>query len=331
MLNYGFIFKTNGGELLVGNNSKLLISITVPIYNVEKQLSRCVESLLNQTYKNIEVILVDDGSSDKCPGICDQYQEKDTRVVVIHKQNEGLSEARNTGLNASKGNYIIFVDSDDYIELDSCERFIGALKGRKTELVVGEANKICGKFISYFKHTNLIDEREYSSKEYIISAINAFEWYAPVWLNMYCRGFLIENSLYFKKGILHEDMQILPHIFLKAKKVVYMNYCFYNYDIREDSITQKKDKSRNREHILEILYEWKIIFDRIEDNKLQEKLYGILAKQFLYSCREFNIDGKRYLGNINFRFLVKYSLNYKEKLKALIFGVSPKLYLNLKK
>ena len=98
---------------------KDLISVIVPIYNVEKYLRRCVDSILNQTYKNLEVVLVDDGSPDACPAICDEYAQKDKRIKVVHKQNGGVSSARNTGLDFATGDYIAFVDRDDYIEVDN--------------------------------------------------------------------------------------------------------------------------------------------------------------------------------------------------------------------
>ena len=96
--------------------SSELISIIVPVYKVEKYIDRCVESIINQTYKNIEIILVDDGSPDNCPKICDEWAKKDKRIRVIHKENRGVSSARNVGIDVAKGKYIGFVDSDDYIE-----------------------------------------------------------------------------------------------------------------------------------------------------------------------------------------------------------------------
>ena len=100
------------------------ISIVVPIYKVEKEIHRCVESLLAQTLKDIEIILVDDGSPDNCPSICDDYAKKDNRIKVIHKENGGLSEARNFGLLEAKAEYVLFVDSDDYIDKTTCENSI---------------------------------------------------------------------------------------------------------------------------------------------------------------------------------------------------------------
>lgn len=100
-----------------------MISIIVPVYNVEKYLERCIESIVNQTYKDIEIILVDDGSPDNCPVICDRYAEKDNRIKVIHKQNGGLINARKSGLEIAQGDYIGFVDSDDWIEPEMYEYF----------------------------------------------------------------------------------------------------------------------------------------------------------------------------------------------------------------
>jgi len=308
----------------------ILISIVVPVYNVEDELPRCIESLINQTYKNIEIILVNDGSIDGSPSICNSYKEKDTRIRVIHKQNGGLSDARNSGLKISKGEYILFVDSDDYIEIDSCRKFINNLSNRNVDIIVGEAKKINNNEVSYFRHTNLVDGKEYSAEEYIKKAIVASEWYAPVWLNMYRREFLFDNSLYFKKGILHEDMQILPHTFLNAENIIYMKYIFYNYDIREGSITQCKNKQKNIESLTHIYEEWKILFDNVEKKELKELLYGILAKQYLYMCREFKITYRCFPNGIDRKFLIKYSLNNKEKLKALLYNLSPKLYGSLK-
>lgn len=311
--------------------SNILISIIVPIYNVEKELSRCVDSILKQTYKNIQIILVNDGSKDNSPKICEEYKKKDLRVNVIHKNNGGLSDARNCGIDLAIGQYILFVDSDDYLELDSCERFINSLGKKRVDIVIGEAKKINGKNISFLKHTNLIEGRVYSSEEYIEQAIRNFEWYAPVWLNMYRREFLLENSLYFKKGILHEDMQILPKLFLKAKDVLYMNYCFYNYDIREGSITQSRIKSKNIDDLMNIYEEWKSTFNKIDNIKLKRLLYGILVKQYLFTCRKLNVIHIGLAKGINRRFLISYALNSRERLKAIIYSFSPKLYSNLNK
>lgn len=308
-----------------------LISIVVPIYNVEKYLERCVNSILLQSYKYIEVILVNDGSTDRSPVICNEFANKDDRVKVIHKVNGGLSDARNFGIKQARGEYILFIDSDDYIELDTCREFIKALNNKEVDIIVGNAKKIEGSKITYFTHTNLIERKEYNSKEFISKSIKAGEWYAPVWLNMYRREFILKNSLYFKKGILHEDIDILPRLFLTAKNIVYIDYCFYNYDIRIGSITQMKSKKKNIESVKFIYTEWKAIFDRVENLELRKLLYGALVKQYLFASREFNILEKNYLNGINSKFLFKYALNIRERIKVIFYCISPWLYNNYKK
>ena len=103
------------------NVRKELISIVIPVYKVELYLEKCIESIINQTYKNLEIIIVDDGSPDNCPQICDEYSKKDKRIKVIHKENGGLSDARNAGIDIATGKYIAFVDSDDYVSDDYVE------------------------------------------------------------------------------------------------------------------------------------------------------------------------------------------------------------------
>lgn len=114
----------------------VLVSVVIPVYNVEKYLNRCVRSVINQTYKQLEIILVDDGSPDSCPRMCDEWQQKDSRIKVIHKNNQGLGMARNTGLDNAKGNYVCFVDSDDYIDKDTIETSLKAALDNDADIVV---------------------------------------------------------------------------------------------------------------------------------------------------------------------------------------------------
>lgn len=123
-------------------DSQELISVIIPIYNVEKYLKKCIDSIINQTYKNLEIILVDDGSPDNCGKICDEYAKKDQRIRVIHKKNGGLSDARNAGIDIAKGKYIAFVDSDDYVEKEYIEIMYKELKKNNVKIVQCGINKI---------------------------------------------------------------------------------------------------------------------------------------------------------------------------------------------
>ena len=121
---------------------KIKISIIVPVYKVEDYLSRCIDSLINQTYQNLEIILVDDGSPDRCGEICDEYAKFDERIKVIHKPNGGLSDARNKGLDIATGDFIIFVDSDDWIDVKTCEIVLDNAIKNKAEIVVFGVNNV---------------------------------------------------------------------------------------------------------------------------------------------------------------------------------------------
>ena len=309
-----------------------LISIIVPVYRVERELTRCVNSLLAQTYRNIEIILIDDGSPDNCPKMCDEFQKQDARVKVIHKLNGGLSDARNAGLRAANGNYVLFVDSDDYIEINTCEVFIELVcKHDNPDVIVGEYEEVeqDKKTVSLKRHTALEVGREYTGPEYIKASICASQWYASVCMNLYRTEFLTENDLFFKNGILHEDMEILPKVFLVAKKVLYLNQVFYHYIKRADSITTQNERSQNCYNILEILSQWKSMFDAVQEKELRNLLYGCLAKHYLYACRVNQYAERKMPRGINGRFLFRYALNSKERVKVMVYLVFPRVYVRL--
>lgn len=304
------------------------ISVIVPVYKVENELDRCVQSLLKQTYKNIEIILVDDGSPDRCPEFCEQYAEEDDRVKIIHKENGGLSDARNAGLKQATGEYILYVDSDDYIDLDSCERFIKAINGQKVDIVVGNAIMENPDGKEMMVHSAIKSGKIYNAKEFIICAINAYQWYAPAWLNMYRRDYLLKNELYFKKGIYFEDVQMLPRVFLPAKKIACIDGTFYHYIVRENSIMTSKKDEKKKEDSIQNLREWKARFDAVDDVELQKYLYGMLLKCYLHECRLYGIT-KWEIEGINISFVINNSLNYKEQIKAIAFMLFPKCYVKI--
>lgn len=305
------------------------ISIVVPIYNVEKELDRCVQSIMHQTYFNIEIILVDDGSPDKCPAMCDEYAKQDMRVVVIHKSNGGLSDARNAGLKKATGEYVLFVDSDDYIEIDACERLVAGMK-EKVDFVAG-AYKVKNNNKEFIKrHSNIQEKVIYTSREFVIQSIKNNEWYAPAVLNLYRRSFLIENQLFYKVGYLFEDVEMLPRIFLAAQKMVYIDYPFYNYIIRNGSIITSGNIDYKREMANKIYNEWMDEISQVDDEEYKRYLYGILVRYYLHSCRVFDGNGWN-IKNMDFRFAVKYALNFSEFLKVILFSTMPKVYNNVLK
>lgn len=310
---------------MANHNSK--ISIIVPVYNVEHELSRCVDSILNQSYTNIEVILVDDGSTDRCPSICDAFVMKDRRARVIHKPNGGLSSARNAGLREASGEWILYVDSDDYILNDSCERLIAVGAKYDCDIVSADAIREFNGGREYMVHGSLADGKCYPSRDFIIKTVKPCEWYAPAWLNLYKRSFLIENNLFFVEGLIHEDMEMQPRVFLAAKTVAYCAYPFYRYVDRASSI-MNASKVDERVTAMEWIYSnWKSKFEAIEDGELARALNGHLAKCYLHSCCEFG--HVLTVAGITNVYLLNSSLNAKEFIKAIFFAIVPSIYIKV--
>lgn len=310
---------------MANHNSK--ISIIVPVYNVEHELSRCVDSILNQSYTNIEVILVDDGSTDRCPSICDAFVMKDRRVRVIHKPNGGLSSARNAGLREASGEWILYVDSDDYILNDSCERLIAVGAKYDCDIVSADAIREFNGGREYMVHGSLADGKCYPSRDFIIKTVKPCEWYAPAWLNLYKRSLLIENNLFFVEGLLREDMEMQPRVFLAAKTVAYCAYPFYRYVDRASSI-MNASKVDERVTAMEWIYSnWKSKFEAIEDGELARALNGHLAKCYLHSCCEFG--HVLTVAGITNVYLLNSSLNAKEFIKAIFFAIVPSIYIKV--
>lgn len=296
-------------------------SIIVPIYKVEQYLEKCVYSILNQTYKNIEVILVDDGSPDNCPKMCDEFGKLDSRVVVIHKPNGGLSDARNKGLELAHGEYVIFVDSDDYIETNTCEQF-SKFTEQGCDILIGEACIEGGS--ANIEHIESV-EAVYTGEEYLLTALTARKMPMAAWLNVYRKSFLEDSGLVFKYGRLHEDEEFTPRAFLKAEKVVCTGILFYHYIIRDNSITTQKDKRKNAESLYATCTELQAIYNDIRNPALKKLLCDSLTTKYLGLIQVGNLAqyGGTYLHR---KFLLKNARLVKTKIKTLVFVISPRFY-----
>ncbi len=209
-----------------------LVSVIVPIYNVEFYLNRCIESITQQSYKNLEIILVDDGSPDRCSEICDKWAKKDGRIKVIHKVNGGLSDARNAGLKVSTGEYIAFVDSDDWVHKEYIMRMYKALKEYSADISACD-------ILEVYKDDKLEDARNFSVKCYstedaLETLIKGNTFRAVVWNKLYHKNVLKNES--FELGKYHEDEFFTYKILAKSKKCVFVDAKMYFYFQREGSI-----------------------------------------------------------------------------------------------
>ena len=211
------------------------LSVIVPVYKVEPFIHKCIDSILNQTHQNLEVILVNDGSPDKCGTICDEYANKDSRIKVIHKENGGLSSARNAGLDIATGDYIAFVDSDDWIDAKMYQSLLYIAEEKDADIV-----ECSYRFHRPWKTENQILETENTKEIKIFNNIQALEelYFGPqlfsntaimVWNKIY--KFELIKDFRFLEGFIHEDVEFTPRIIYAAKKVARYYDTFYNYNI----------------------------------------------------------------------------------------------------
>lgn len=209
-----------------------LISVIVPIYKVEKYINSCVDSILNQTYRNLEVILVDDGSTDNCPAICEQYKSKDNRVKVVHKENGGLSDARNAGLKVVTGSIVAFIDSDDWIDSKMFEKMYDRMHKDNSDIVSCGVKWVTedGKLLRNVSVNDECLETEKAMEELLYD--NKLKQH--VWNKLY--KYDIVKDIPFEKGKFHEDVFWSYQVIGKAKKVSLMTESFYNYIQRDNSI-----------------------------------------------------------------------------------------------
>ena len=281
------------------------ISIIVPIYNVEKYLGVCIESILSQSYENLEILLVDDGSPDQCGMICEEYAKKDSRIYVIHKKNGGLSDARNAGLDVATGEYIVFVDSDDAIHPKMIEILYKQIKDENVDMSVCSHIEVNENFKGYEKISNeeevLYLTQIFDGKEcnrIIHSDLLGIDMNV-MWNKMFPKK--IFETLRFPKGKIHEDEFVNYLIFYQIQKCAYINQPLYFYRQRSGSIMSEEKKNILLSDKIE-MYESRISFFK-EHGEIE--LYYLAIINFLISLmriyvltREYYPKKKEYLDKI---------------------------------
>lgn len=220
-------------------------SIIVPIYNIENYIEKCIDSVLTQSYDNFELILVDDGSPDGCPGICDEYAKKDSRVQVVHKKNGGLSSARNAGLAVAQGEYCWMVDGDDYISPDALEKILPYAQGEIDIINVGLVGFMDGEVADFCKNPEVYDYIGFADHKKICQLTShacSTKLLTYVWRNVYRTAFLNEKSLRFEESLCYaEDSAFNMGAYLQAEKMQFTDVCVYAYCYRTDSLSIKRE------------------------------------------------------------------------------------------
>lgn len=258
----------------------MFFSVIVPVYNVEKYLHECVDSILAQSFTDYEVLLVDDGSTDASPTVCDDYAKKDSRVCAIHNKNGGASAARNTGFKQAQGEYVLCIDSDDFFTDVDCFKKIHAATQDKD--------------IVLFKYQKFFDEERHFGKcvfsyagiaaEDTLSAVvdklvNTDAFFGMAWMKCIRRQLIVDNDLYFKEGIVAEDIDWNYELYCCAQTIAVIDESFIAYRQRENSVTSAL-KIKTLTSLLYVLEKWAPQLDALSDKTLGSALMGSLAKHY---------------------------------------------------
>lgn len=278
-------------------NNKPLISVIVPIYNVEKWLPRCLDSILIQTFTDFELILVDDGSPDNSLQICKEYKEKDKRIRIFVKENGGLSDARNFGIKHAQGKYIIFIDGDDFIDKEYINKLYAAITENHAQIAM------CGYYMTdetgnklnvtmSSRELNIPNSKKVISGRELLKYTYGENGFANegVWTKIYLAD--IFNPLFFKKDRLFEDAWIAPYLFYNIKRVALVHSPLYNYVQRNGSIVNsnwdaKKFKDKNDYHIDRLKF-----YKNKDDQELYELSVGDYIDWIWFTVRSYSLSTK---------------------------------------
>lgn len=306
----------------------MFFSIVVPIYKVEKYLGECIDSILSQTFTDFELILVDDGSPDSSGEICEAYKAKDTRVCVLHKQNGGLSEARNFGTRVASGKYLVYIDSDDYL---STNDFLEKLYEAAQE----EPDIILYKYKKYFEGSKEFTEVGFhlpnispsENKAEVIERLVATDaFYCAAWMKAIRRSLIAENDIEFKTGILSEDQEWYYHVLLAADRITAIDEAFIVYRQRAGSITATTG-TKNIVDNVAILKYW---YDRIssasisdiEKNAILNSLGKLYANLLIAYATLHTEDKRKHASDMKgLSGLLDYDLNPRTKKMRILYRV----------
>ncbi len=274
------------------------ISVIVPVYKVEKYIHRCIDSILNQTFTDFELILVDDGSPDNCGAICDEYAKSDSRVVVIHKENGGVSTARNTGLDVAVGKYIAFCDSDDYWATDMLEMLSGIIEADDVDIVVSGFQRVDenGAFLNALKRSSGREciDNEAELVSYLVHGVLSGKYGWEVCTRLFKRDIIEANTIRFctSCGNYAEDMGFVLQYCLYIKAASSTEYCGYFYLMRSGSMMHNSVDLIKLDQVNEVS---KQVGERfLKEIPACGKLYGVIHFLIMYTEYQKVIGTERY-------------------------------------
>lgn len=300
------------------------VSIIVPIYKTKDYLEKCLDSLVNQTYKDIQIILINDGSPYDEEKIVNKYKKKYKNIIYIKQENKGQGSARNEGIKKARGDYITFVDSDDYIDLNMIEELIN--NSNNEDIIISDILKEYGNKTEYFN--NYWNVKKEANKNYMTSHMG------PV-ARLYKTSLFKDNNLFFKESSMYEDLAIMPIIGMYAKSIKYINKAFYHYVIHSGSSMKQELYSKKLENIFDVMNH---LSDNIDSSYVDEIEY-LYTEHLLYSAslRFLKFKKKRIVDEIVKIMKEKYpkynkNIYYKNKsvkFKLICFLIYHKVYFPL--
>lgn len=298
---------------------KMKYSIIIPVYNVEEYLDRCLKSILNQTYSNYEVIIVNDGSPDNSDNIIKSYEKEDKRFKGYKKVNGGLSDARNYGLKYATGDYLIFIDADDYIENNYLEKVNDVLEKNKDIDVLKFKIKLVDEGGNLIRMENGLNKEGVTSFEELVK----LEFLEPAWSYVYKLSFWKENNFTYLKGMIHEDFGLTPEILMKANKIYYLNSYLYNYVQRNGSIMSSNNKEKLHKKAYDMLYQYDRLI-KINYNKDTKVYKSFLANALISKTNTLDKDEqKKYKEELRKRKVIDNLIDntLKRKIKKIIYKI----------
>lgn len=306
------------------------VSIIVPVYGVEQYLNQCVESLIHQTFTDIEIILVDDGSKDRCPKMCDEWAKKDQRIKVIHKINGGLSDARNEGVKHASSDYIIFVDSDDYVELEMCEVLYNAMITQQVDMTCSLVNEVID--------GEIVGNRDSFTPCLLNKEEALYQLLSGKGITMYACGKIYKKELFnqiqFPKGKVYEDAFTTPYLIDSSKSVYMISDRLYNYVRRNDSITLSKYSSRDWDCIEAHRHNYTFIkekYPKLIEPAMFRYFWSLLYiyDKMVINHQETSVEGKKLWEMIKEQKMAMYKNTYlsrNRKIALFILSISKALY-----
>ena len=302
------------------------ISIIIPVYNVEKYLDKCLSSVISQTYKNIEIIVVNDGSPDNSDLICQEYAQKDSRIIYIKQENKGVSAARNVALDVATGDFITFVDSDDFVDNQFIEKYYSAIENTGTDIAIFSMyENVNGKFTKY---TITDKNKMITSHQAILDLVQDYNIKSYLWDKIFKKSLF--DNLRFEENRTYEDLLIMYKLFERARSIYYSTDAYYYYNLsNEGSITQNKNINSTLSRYQNLMYALRtraLNFKHKDKEIYKATLLRIISSSFeyialTYKTKNLNIvkEQQKYLRSIFTDVIFNKHINNKFRMLMIIY------------